>query len=62
MKQLTGIEKCQARKNRSQRNHIAMAMLSRIQLKTRAWATNRTIYAVKQDPLKQFVAASEYEV
>ena len=57
MKQLTGIERCQARKNRSQRNHIAMAMLAWIQLKAKAWATNRTIYEVKQDPLRQFVAA-----
>ena len=56
MKQLTGIEKCQARKNRSQRNHIAVSMLAWIQLKTRAWATNRTIYEVKHDPLKQYVA------
>lgn len=56
LKQLTGIERCQARKNRSQRNHIAMAMLAWIQLKTTAWATDRTIYQVKQDPLKAFVA------
>jgi hypothetical protein len=56
MKQLTGIELCQARKNRSQRNHIAMAMLAWIQLKTRAWTTGKTIYAVKQDPLRVFVA------
>lgn len=56
LKQLTGIERCQARKNRSQRNHIALCMLAWIQLKTRAWATNRTVYDVKQDPLKQFVA------
>jgi hypothetical protein len=56
IKQLTGIERCQARKNRSQRNHIAMALLVWIQLKVRAWATGKTIYEVKQDPLKQFVA------
>lgn len=56
LKQLTGIERCQARKNRSQRNHIALAMLAWLQLKTTAWATNRTIYQVKQDPLKAFVA------
>jgi hypothetical protein len=56
MKQLTGIEKCQARKNRSQRNHIAMCMLAWIQLKSVAWATNRTIYQVKQEPLQAYVA------
>jgi hypothetical protein len=56
MKQLTGVEKCQARKNRSQRNHIAMSMLAWIQLKTTAWATNRTIYQVKHEPLQAYVA------
>jgi hypothetical protein len=56
LKQTTGIERCQARKNRSQRNHIAMAMIAWIQLKTKAWATNRTIYQVKHDPLQAFVA------
>jgi len=56
MKQLTGIELCQARKNRSQRNHIAMSILAWIQLKTTAWATGKTIYAVKRDQLKAFVA------
>lgn len=57
LKQTTGIEKCQARKNRSQRNHIAMAILTWIQLKAKAWTTNQTIYQVKQNPLKDFVAA-----
>lgn len=57
LKQLTGIEKCQARKNRSQRNHIAMSMLVWIQLKTTAWATDKTVYEVKRDPLKEFVAS-----
>jgi len=57
LKQTTGIEKCQARKNRSQRNHIAMAILTWIQLKAKAWATSQTIYQVKQNPLKDFVAA-----
>lgn len=52
LKQLTGIERCQARKNRSQRNHIVMAMLAWLQLKATAWATDKTIYQVKQDPLK----------
>jgi SRSO17 transposase len=55
LKQLTGIEKCQARKNRSQRNHITMCMLAWIQLKTTAWATNQTIYQVKQAPLQTYM-------
>lgn len=56
LKQLTGIERCQARKNRSQRNHIVLCMLAWLQLKVTAWVTNRTIYQVKQDPLRAFVA------
>ncbi len=39
LKQLTGIERCQARKNRSQRNHIVLCMLAWLQLKVTAWAT-----------------------
>jgi len=57
LKQLTGIEKCQARKQRSQRNHIAVSMLVWVQLKTQAWKEKRTIYQVKRDPLKEFVSA-----
>jgi Transposase DDE domain len=56
LKQTTGIERCQARKNRSQRNHIVMCMLAWLQMKVTAWATNRTIYEVKQDPLRDYVA------
>jgi len=44
LKQLTGIERCQARKNRSQRNHIVMCILAWLQLKVTAWATKKTIY------------------
>jgi hypothetical protein len=56
IKQLTGIERCQARKNRSQRNHIAVALLAWIQLKTTARKTTQTIYQVKHNPLQAFVA------
>ena len=56
LKQLTGIEKCQARKQRSQRNHIAISMLVWVQLKVQAWKTNNTIYQIKTDPLKKFIS------
>lgn len=56
LKQLTGIEKCQARKYRSQRNHIAMSMLVWLQLKVKAWITGQSIYEIKRNPLKEFVA------
>ena len=55
-KQLTGIEKCQARINRSQRNHICLATLTWIVLKQAAKHTGRTVYQQKLEPLQEFVA------
>lgn len=55
-KQLTGIEKCQARLNRSQRNHICLALLVWIVLKETAKQTGKTIYQQKLEPLQLFVA------
>lgn len=55
-KQLTGIEKCQARLNRSQRNHICLALLAWIVLKESAKHTGKTIYQQKWEPFQQFVA------
>lgn len=56
-KQLTGIEKCQARLDRSQRNHIGAALLAWVVLKEAAKNAGRTIYQQKLDPLKEFVAS-----
>ena len=47
IKQLTGIEKCQCRKQRIQRNHIACAFLVWAFLKRTAHKTKETIYRVK---------------
>ncbi len=55
-KQLTGLEKCQARINRSQRNHICLATLAWIVLKEAAEQTGKTIYQQKLEPLQEFVA------
>lgn len=55
-KQLTGIEKCQARLDRSQRNHICLALLAWVVLKETAKKTGKTIYQQKLDPLQEFVA------
>ena len=54
-KQLTGIERCQCRKARSQRNHIASAILVWIRLADIARQTSRTIYRVKHDMLDDFL-------
>ncbi|PIT98203.1 MAG: hypothetical protein COT71_01895 [Candidatus Andersenbacteria bacterium CG10_big_fil_rev_8_21_14_0_10_54_11] len=55
-KQLTGCEKCQARINRSQRNHICLATLAWIVLTQAAHKAGKTIYQQKLEPLQQFVA------
>lgn len=47
LKQLTGVEKCQCRKARMQRNHIACAMLVWVRLMEVARKTKQTIYQIK---------------
>ena len=47
LKQLTGIESCQCRKARIQRNHIACAILVWLRLKDIAYKTGQTIYQIK---------------
>lgn len=48
LKQLTGVESCQCRKARIQRNHISCAMLVWLRLKDLAYKTGQTIYQLKQ--------------
>ncbi|MEO0934482.1 MAG: transposase, partial [Cyanobacteria bacterium J06641_2] len=55
IKQLTGIESCQCRKARLQRNHIACAMLVWLRLKNLAYKTNQTIYKIKQNLLSNYL-------
>jgi hypothetical protein len=57
LKQTTGIENCQARKQRSQRNHINLCMQAWMVLKTAARQANVTIYEQKNTPLRDYVAA-----
>ena len=54
-KQLTGIERCQRREARSQRNHIASATLVWVRLADIARHTGRTLYRVKHDMLDDFL-------
>jgi hypothetical protein len=56
LKQTTGIEKCQARKQRSQRNHINLCIQAWMVLKTAARAAHITIYEQKNKPLRDYVA------
>lgn len=54
-KQLTGLEECQCRKARIQRNHIGCAILVWVRLKQVALETARTVYQVKHDLLADYM-------
>lgn len=54
-KQVTGIERCQARRATSQRNHIGCALLVWTRLSTIAHATAKTIYAVKHGQFSAYL-------
>ena len=55
LKQLTGVESCQCRKARIQRNHISCAMLVWLRLKDLAYKTCITIYQLKQGLLSNYL-------
>ena len=55
IKQLTGIEKCQCRKNGIQRNHIACSMLVWVKLKQVANKTSKTVYQIKHGLLRDYL-------
>lgn len=54
VKQLTGVAKCQARKGRKQRNHIAIAFVVWHQLNELAKQMKTTLYEVKYRPLREY--------
>jgi hypothetical protein len=55
VKQLTGIERCQCRGGRIQRNHIACALLVWSRLKHLAYQSTRTIYRIKHGLLHDYL-------
>ena len=55
LKQLTGVESCQCRKARIQRNHIGCAMLVWLRLKDIAYKTGQTIYQLKHGLLADYL-------
>jgi len=55
LKQLTGVESCQCRKARIQRNHISCAMLVWLRLKDLAYKTGKTVYQLKQGLLSNYL-------
>ena len=54
-KQLTGIESCQCRVGRIQRNHIACAMLVWSRLKHLAYQSGRSVYQIKHGLLHDYL-------
>ena len=54
-KQLTGIERCQCRTRRIQRNHIACALLVWSRLKHLAYQSQRTVYQIKHGLLHDYL-------
>ena len=57
LKQLTGSEKCQCRKARSQRNHLGYCYLAWVSLKVRATELHLTLYQVRQRIFDDFLTA-----
>ena len=55
LKQLTGLEACQCRKARIQRNHIACALLVWTRLKQLAYQGGQTVYQLKQGLFSQYL-------
>jgi len=55
LKQLTGVEKCQCRKARIQRNHIACAVLVWIRLTALARKACTTVYKLKHNMLSSYL-------
>jgi hypothetical protein len=54
-KQVTGMERCQCRSSRIQRNHIGCAVLVWVRLKAVAEAAQQTIYRVKHGLLSDYL-------
>lgn len=57
LKHLTGTEKCQCRKGRSQRNHIACCYHAWLSLKVKAKELGKTLYQTKRDMLTDYLRA-----
>jgi hypothetical protein len=57
LKQLVGSEKCQCRKARSQRNHLAMCYLAWLSLKRHAQKWGITLYAARTNLFRDYLRA-----
>lgn len=59
-KQLTGSEKCQCRKARSQRNHLACCYHAWVSLKVKAKQLGTTVYHIKHEQLSDYLVNQLY--
>jgi SRSO17 transposase len=57
LKQLTGSEKCECRKARSQRNHLACCYHAWLSLKVKAQQLNKSLYQVQHDLFSDYLRA-----
>jgi hypothetical protein len=57
LKQLMGSERCQCRKARSQRNHLACCYHAWLSLKVQAKRLGKTLYQVHTDLLRDYLRA-----
>ncbi len=57
LKQLTGTERCQCRKARSQRNHLACCYHAWLSLKVHATRLGKTLYQVRADLFRNYLRA-----
>jgi len=57
LKQLTGSEKCQCRKARSQRNHLACCYHAWLSLKVHAKSLGKTLYQARRDLFSDYLRA-----
>ena len=55
LKGLTGVEECECRLSRSQRNHICVSIMAWIVLKRTAKQNKKTIYQQKREPMLGFL-------
>lgn len=55
VKQTTGIERCQCRKERIQRNHVGCAILVWVRLKSLADQVGTTVYTLKREMLSDYM-------
>jgi len=54
-KQVTGLERCQCRLNRAQRNHLCASMLVWLCFKELAYQTKQTVYQLKHNLLSDYL-------